>query len=85
MIAECEQRGLEEQARVDFQYPRAKVAIKELAKCHKELSLVLVSQLDAIPKKMSAGIGIIQHFTLLELAVPSWRYGKVCLGPSFLL
>ena len=32
---------------------------------------------------MSARIGIVQPFTLLEFAVPLWRHGRAFLDPSF--
>jgi hypothetical protein len=41
----------EEQARFDFQYLRANAAAKELAEHHEKLSLIPISQPDAIPKK----------------------------------
>jgi hypothetical protein len=51
LIAVCEQLGPEKQARFDFQYLRANAAAKELAERHEELSLIPISQPDAIPKK----------------------------------
>jgi hypothetical protein len=71
----CEQLGLEERARFDFQYLRANTAAKELTERREKLFLIPISQPDAIPKKMSARIGIVQPFTLLEFVVLPWRYG----------
>jgi len=52
VMAVRERLGLEEQARFDFQYLRANAAAKELAERHEELSLIPISQPDAIPKKI---------------------------------
>ena len=50
-MAVRERLGLEEQVRFDFQYLKANAAAKELAERHEELSLIPISQPDAIPKK----------------------------------
>src|SRR5438876_12228002 len=50
-MAVRERLGLEEQARFDFQYLKANAAAKELAERYEELSLIPISQPDAIPKK----------------------------------
>ena len=51
-MAVRERLGPEEQARFDFQYLRVNAAAKELAERHEELSLIPISQPDAIPKKI---------------------------------
>jgi hypothetical protein len=51
-MAVRERLGPEEQARFDFHYLRANSAAKELAERHEELSLILISQPDAIPRKI---------------------------------
>ena len=51
-MAVRERLGPEEQARFDFQYLRVNAATKELAERHEELSLIPISQPDAIPKKI---------------------------------
>jgi hypothetical protein len=51
-MAVRERLGSEEQARFDFQYLRVNAAAKELAERHGELSLIPISQPDAIPKKI---------------------------------
>jgi hypothetical protein len=43
--------GPEERSRFDIQYLKANAAAKDLAERHEELSLILIGQPDAVPKK----------------------------------
>jgi hypothetical protein len=46
-----ERLGSEERSRFDIQYLKANAAAKDLAERHEELSLIPISQPDAVPKK----------------------------------